>query len=150
MLRILLLILVCILASAQDAFTRKADQIKALASRPPAEWNDALVLKVMQMYLDLYLDMLWAPELHHSAAPRLPQRRPNIVVQIAGELRTPIWSGGTMTVPLEYLNYLNSIGLLVGHDIFVDDQQIDLPNPLLSAPFRSSHPPATPSAWSPL
>jgi hypothetical protein len=137
-LRALLLFLLCGAAPAQDDWAHKAEQLKTLVSRPPAEWNDTHVLKVTQMYLDLYIDMLWQPEVYRVAAPHLPKGRPHIEVYIADELRTPIWSGGGMKVPVEYLTYLSSIGLLAGHDIFVDDHSIELPYPLLSAPFRSS------------
>ena len=136
--RAILFLLLCTSAPAQTDLERKAEQLKALISRPPAEWNDAYVVKIAQLYLDLYLDMLWEPDLYRIAAPRLPPQRPNIVTYIAGELRTPIWSSGTTRIPVEYIAYLSSIGLLAGHDIFVDDQRIELPYPLLSAPFRST------------
>ena len=138
MLRFLLLPLACGLVSAQEDLARKAEQLKALVSRPPAEWDDAHAIKLSQLYLDLYLDMLWEPEQHRLAAPYLPASRPKVAAYIAGELRTPIWSGGVMRVPVEYLAHLASIGVLTGHDIFVDDHRIELPYPLLSAPFRSS------------
>lgn len=122
----------------QQDLERRANELKALASRPPAEWDDAHALKVSQLYLDLYLDMLWDPEQYRLVSGYLPRSRPRVSVYIANQLNTPSWEGGVMRVPMEYMLRLHNVGLLAGHDVYVEEETINLPNPLLSGAFRKS------------
>lgn len=125
-------------AIAQVDIEKEADQIKKRLSIPVAQWDDELVITTFQRYLDLYLDFLWSKDTHQKIKSYLPVDRPHVKVAVSGELRTPYERHDEIMVPVEYLRYLTAIGSLVGHDVYVQDNAIDVRYPLLSAPYRSS------------
>jgi hypothetical protein len=139
MTRLLALILVLsIPAVAQDSLEQKTKQLQQDLSRPVAQWDDAFVISTFEKYLNIYLDLLWTPGIYNRAAAFLPKNRPKVRVLVAGEFRTPYMNKDEVVVPVECLRYLAAIGFLVGHDAYVQDHTIDLPYPLLSAPYRKS------------
>jgi hypothetical protein len=123
---------------AQSDLENKAKELQKDFSKPIVEWDDSFVVTTFQRYLNLYLDLLWEPDVYPKVAAFLPARPPRIHVEVAGELRTPYVHNDEMVVPVEYIRYLGAIGSLLGHDVYVEDNFINIQFPLLSGPFRKS------------
>jgi Zn-dependent peptidase ImmA (M78 family) len=137
---ILLAMMLCVgTASAQDQLRDQIAGIKRDFSRPISEWTDEFVQETFQKFLNLSVQqILWDDEFHARVKDRLPARQPKVRVTIESELRTPYINGNEIVVPVSYVRYLYAIAMLVGHDVYVQDNYVRMGRPLLTTPFRES------------
>jgi hypothetical protein len=132
------ILLVCSSLAAQNTSEQKARKLQQQLLKPQAQWDESYLVAVSKNSLGMLLDLLWDPQVHAKIGSRIPRQRPTLEVGLTGEVRTPRVNGSNIVIPLEYLNRLFSIGMLVGHDVYVSDNTVLQRAPLLSTPFRKS------------